>query len=878
MSWFEQVFRRRRVYRDLSDEIREHLEEKIEQLIAGGMTPEEARPEARREFGNLLLLEEQGRDAWRLPGLETLWQQFRYGLRQLRGNPGFTTAAVLTLALGIGATTALFTVVRSVLLKPLPFRDPARLVRLYEHSSDDKFPFNSVAGGVFAEWKKQSDTFSDLAILEPSAEYNLSGTGGQIPEKVPAAEVSWNLFSTLGVGPALGRDFTSADDRPTATATVILSWGLWQRRFGGDPSILKQTIHLDEKPYAVIGIMPAWFAYPSQSAQLWTPIYHEEPASEMQTIDSHDFAAIGRLTPGVSKAQATAQLSVIVRRLHDAHLDDPFISKAASSRPLLEDMVGDIATPLYVLLAATGCLLLIACLNVASLLVARSATRRRELAIRAALGGSGWRLLGEHLMESLLLSIGGGASGLLLAYAIIRWFVTTRQDMSRVDAIHMDGAVAVFVLGLVLTCAFIACLTSSLSLRGGRILSALQESPRSQSAGIAKVKLRKWLLALEVGLTAVLLIGAGLLLKSYRQLRSANLGCITTNVLTMRLSLPEAKYSQSVERIDFFATLLDRVRSLPGVEGAGLVRAVPGAGYGGDSGFAIAEHPPLPLGKGQYAMVRWSDPGYFQALGIPILRGQSFDNGRRLDKADEVIITSSFARQYFGAEDPIGKHLLTLNHRSFRIVGVAGDTRFYAGAPVQPIMYFPLYANIYGGVPTDATLAVRSGREVTSLAMPIQRIVQQLDPELAVADVLTMNQLIGKTTIGTSFDASLLAAFAVLSLVLAAVGLFGVLSYIVAQRTPEIGIRMALGAQRGDVLWLVVGQGIMPALLGLGIGVLGALGLTRFMSTLLYGVQPNDPPTFVAVSALLAGVAALASYLPGLRAMSVDPMLSLRHE
>jgi predicted permease len=872
------LIRRAELENNLEEELKFHVEMKTRENLAAGMSAREARAAALRQFGNLTRAKEEARTTWSFPRLETLLQDLRYGLRQLRRTPGFTAAAVLTLALGIGATTALFTVVRSVLLKPLPYKDPDRLVRLYECSPDDKFPYNWIAAGVFAQWKKQSRGFSDLALVGPWMQYSLSGAGGQLPERVHAAECSWNLFSTLGVEPALGRQFTAADDQLSANATVVLSWGLWQRRFGGDPSILNQTILLDAKPYVVIGIMPSWFAYPDISTQLWTPVYHEEKSEEIQAIDSHDFTAVGRLSPGVSEREATAELSVITRRLHDEHLDNPFVGKAANSRPLLDGMVGDVRTPLYILLAATGCLLLIACLNVASLLVARGAARRRELAIRTALGGSRWRLLGEHLTESLLLSAGGGGAGILLANALIQWFVAARPDMSRIEAIRMDGWVAAFVLGLVFACAFFASLTSSLSLRGGEILSSLQESSRSQSAGHARVKLRQGLLTLEVGLTVVLLIGAVLLLKGYQRIRSADLGCVTKNVLTMRLSLPEAKYSRGAQRVNFYQALLERVRSLPGVEGAGLVRVVPGQGYGGDSGFAIAEHPPLPLGKGQNAIVRWADPGYFATLGIPLLRGKTFDLNQQLEKAREVIISASFASKYFPGEDPLGKHLIAISRQSFEVVGVVGDTRFQISEPAQPMMYFPVYATLYNGVPPWATLAVRSDHDVSSLALPIQKIVQEFDPELAVGDVLTMNQIIGKSTLDASFDATLLLAFAVFSLVLAAVGLFGVLSYIVAQRTQEIGIRMALGAQKIDVLRLVVGQGMLPAFLGLGVGVAGALGLTRFLTSLLYGVKPADPMTFVLVSAILIGVALLASYIPARGATKVDPIVALRYE
>ncbi len=873
------MFWRKRKQTDFNAEVAAHLALEVERLKELGMSDEEARTAARRAFGNVTRAEERFYESSRWVWWDQLRQDIRYGVRVLRKSPGFTAASILTLALGIGATTALFTVVRSVLLKPLPFKEPGRLLRLYEQSPDGKFPYNWIAGGVFAEWKKQSHAFSELALVAPWAEYSLSGTGGQLPEKVRATECSWNMFSALGVAPALGRDFTVADDQLSANPTVVLSWGLWQRRFGGDPSILNRTILLDAKPYAVIGVMPSWFGFPDQSVQLWTPIYHEEKSKEIQAIDSHDFTALGRLRPGVTRQEATAELSVITRRLHDQHLDDPFVSKAANSQPLIDGMVGDIKAPLYILLTATGCLLLIACLNVASLLVARGAARRRELAIRTALGGARWRLLREHMTESLLLSAGGGASGLLLAYVVIQWFVATRVDMNRIETIHMDAWVAAFVLGLVFACAFFASLTSSLSIRGGEILSSLQESSRSQSAGHARVRLRQGLLTMEVGLTVVLLVGAGLLLKSYQRLRSADLGCITRNVLTMRLSLPEAKYSQGMQRVNFYRGLLEGVRSLPSVEGAALVRAVPGQGYGGDSGFAIAEHPPLPPGKGQYAIVRWADPGYFAVLGIPLLRGKTFDEDQQMEHSRQIIISESFARKYFPGEDPVGKHLVTMGRRSFEIVGVTGDTRFQISEPAQPMMYFPLYFTLGDeGVPTGATLAVRSGHDVSNLALPVQKIVQELDPELAVADVLTMDQIIGKSTLDASFDVTLLLAFAVFSLVLAAVGLFGVLSYIVAQRTQEIGIRIALGAQKGDVIRLVIGQGMVPAIVGLAMGVLGALGLTRFMSSLLYGVKPTDPSTFALVSSLLIVVALVASYLPARRATKVHPMVALRYE
>jgi putative ABC transport system permease protein len=873
------LLRRNRLVHELDDELQFHLDQQIAENIARGMNPEEARFAAQRTFGNAAWLKEETRDTWGWLWLETLARNLRHGTRTLARTPGFAIAAILVMALGIGTTTALFTIVHAVLLQPLPFKAPDRLLRLYEHSSDDKFPHNQVAPGIFAEWKKQGRSFSDLAILEYVEACNLSGAGGQLPEKVRAVNSSWNLFSTLGVAPALGRDFSPADDDPAAAGTVVLSWELWQRRFAGDPSLIGRTIHLDAKTYTVIGIMPPWFVYPDQGVQLWLPVYHEESPKDMQAIDSHDFLAIGRLLPGISETQATADVALIVRRIHEQHLDNPFVSKSAESQPLLEDMVGDIKTPLYALLGATGCLLLIGCLNVASLLVARGTARRREHAIRAALGGSRWRMLLEHLTETFLLSLAGGGIGLLLAYAAIAWFASVRSDVSRVEAVHIDAVAVRFAVALVLLCALAAGLTSSFSLKQHQILSSMRESSRSHSPGHSRVTLRKWLLSLEVGLTVVLLIAAGLLLRSYEHLRSSNLGCITDNVLTMNINLPEAKYHEQLQRVNFFESLLERVRALPTVRAAGLVRNVPGQTYGGDGGFIIAEHPRLAQDQGPYAIVRWADPGYFAALGIPFLRGQTFDQNQRLDKVNEVIISESFARTYFGDEDPIGKHLVTLGRRPFKIVGVAGDTRFHVAKAPQPMMYFPVYGKLYeGAVPNYAVLAVRSGREVTTLALPIQRIVQDLDPELAVSDILTMNQIIGRSTLDTSFNASLLLAFAVSSLALAAVGLFGVLSYVVAQRTTEIAVRVALGAKQSEVLRLILFDGLRPAGIGLFLGLLGAAGITRVIQGLLYGVQPLDAGVFTAVAILLLAVAALACLLPAWRAGRLDPMKALRNE
>jgi putative ABC transport system permease protein len=857
----------------LDDELQFHLEQQIAENVAAGMSAEEAHYAALRAFGNPALLREQARATWNWTWLELLVRDVRHGVRTLMRTPGFAAIAILVIALGIGANVAMFTVVHSVLLKPLPFQNPERLFRLYEHSSDDMFAFNIVAGGVYAEWKTQNRSFSDLALLG-DAVFNLSGENGQLPEIAHGTNCTWNLFTTLGVRPALGRDFTAADDQRSANGTVLLSWGLWKRRFGGDPAILNQAIHLNRRSYTVIGIMPAWFAYPDAATQLWTPIYHDKPASVMESLGDHEFQVIGRLHPGFTIAQGREDLSLIVRRLHDQHLNNPMISKAAEISPLLDDMVGDFKRPLYVLMSATGCLLLIACLNVANLLVARGAARRRELAIRTALGGGRLRLLREQLMESFLLSAAGGSAGMLLAYGAVQWLVHMRPDMSRVEAIHIDGIAALFTVGLIVLCALFSGVIASFATTDKRILSTLQSSARGSSSGQAGTGLRRSLLSIEIGITVVLLVAAGLFIKSYAHLRSSDMGCATENTLTMRLALFGGRYGQPAQLVNFYTALLERVRSLPGVEAAGFVQAVPGQGYWGDNGFSIVEHPPLPQGEAQFAIFRFADPGYFAAMRIPLLRGRSFDPSQRLDHAREVVVSKSFADTYLPGEDPLGKHLHSGPGAAYTIVGVVGDTRYTPSEEPKPMQYYPLFA----GESDNGTLVIRSNREVEQLALPVQRIVRDLDHDLAVSDVLTMDQLLGKSTLDASFDATLLLGFAVLSLVLAAVGLFGVLSYIVAQRTNEIGIRMALGAQREQILRTVLLNGLRPALVGLAFGLFASAGVTRLIRSMLYGTQPLDPAVFTAVTAALFGAALVACAIPAWRASRLNPMIALRME
>ncbi len=884
MRWLNQLlmkcrmlFLRGRAGNELQDELQFHLDQQIAENIAAGMDPEEARRDALRIFGNPTALRDQARETWSWLWLELLLRDLRYGVRTLARTPGFTVLAILVMGLGIGANVALFTVVRSVLLKPLPFKDQDRLVRIFEADSKGRFQDNIVAGGTFASWQSQAHGFEQMAIKQ-WMHYDLADDGGQLPEVAPAQTASWQLFPMLGVQPTLGRFFTADDDRPEATATVVLTWGLWKRRYGGDRAIVGKTILLDARPYTVIGVLPGWFTYPDATVQLWTALYHEKSREVMQMHEAHNFDVIGLLKPGVTIQQATAELDTIQAAIRKEHPVGP-INDAANVRPILDADVHELKTGLYTLLAATGCLLLIACINVANLLVARAATRRRETAIRTALGGSRARLIREQIIESLVLSCAGGSLGFLIAAGILRWLIQTRNDIPRADAIHIDGVVILFATGVMLACGFLAGLIPALASADRNILRTLHESSRSHSGGLAGVRLRRILLALQVGLTVVLLVGAGLLIKSYRQLRSVDLGCAAHDVLTMWINLPKGGYRTPEQRVIFYEQLLERVRATPGVTAAGLTSVLPGQGRGRDDTFNIREHAPLPKGENLDSTTRFVDPGYFAAMQIPLIEGRFFEPEERLDKVQAIIVNREFTREVFPGEAHLGKHIVGGpgdSTQTFEIVGVVGDTLDEVSGQPYPAIFYPLYI----GLERSASLAVRTapGHDPTSLALPIQKVIAGIDPDLPVANILTMDQLIGQSTLDASFDATLVLAFAGISLLLAGVGLFGVLSYIVAQRTTEIGIRIALGAQREQVMRLMLHDGLRPAVIGLMLGLVASVGLTRLIRSLLYGTTALDPVVFAVVSVALVAVAAVACALPAWRASRLDPITALRME
>lgn len=874
------LFHRNRLDSELDEEIRDHLDRQIEFNLAGGMSPEEARLAALRKLGNAALLRDQTRATWNWNGLEQFLHDLRIGMRTLSRTPGFTLVAVLVMALGIGANVALFTVVRSVLLKPLPYSDPDRLALIYEADPGHPHPhpWLPVDAGSFWEWQRSTQSLAEMALVSPFQGYNVSGEAGKLPEVVEAAWCTDNFFSLLGVQPMKGRSFTPDDDRPGAPATAMITANFWRRRYASDPAITGKAIWLDAKPYTIIGVLPSTFVYSGEfggaADQIWTPVRHEAPASLLHTYGDHEFLAIARLAPGVSLATLAARVDALQKQIKAAHPEPP-VHPGAIGRTMLDDAVHNYKTPLYALLGATGCVLLIACMNVAGLLIARGASRSKEFAIRAALGGGRMRLIRERLIESLLLSASGGAIGLLLAWSALAWMVHARHDMNRIEAIHFDGMASAFTLAVIFLCTAFSGLISAHSAGQGNILAGLQEGSRSHSGGRSRAVLRRLLLSAEVGLTVVLLVGAGLLLKSFEHLRSSDLGVPVDNVLTLHLELPRVRYKQDEQKIAFFEQLIARVRALPGVSSAGLVSAAPGEGWNGDDLMSIVEHPPLPKGQGLDFMLRGADPGYFSAVGLPILEGRTFTEDERGKRANVVLISRGAAQQYFPGEDPIGKHLKTVDEGGvWTIIGVVGDVRWNVAKPPNPTLYWPIYGNGY----SFGTIVVRTPHDVESMAVPVQKVVAQLDPDLPVSNVMTLREAIGKSTIDSEFDSILVLAFAVIALVLAAAGLYGVLAYLVAQRLVEFGIRLALGAQRSTLLSHLLWDGLKPALAGLLIGLPASAAVVRLLRSMLYETEPLDPVVFGAVAALLVFVAIAACIIPAWYASRLDPMRTLRTE
>ena len=801
--------------------------------------------------------------------MESLCQDLRYGLRGLAKNPGFTLVAVLTLALGIGANSAIFSVVNAVLLRPLPYREPERIVTALRGGW---FP---IAPANFLDWRAQQSAFEQIGAAQA---WGPTLTGRERPEQVGALQVTSDLFSVLGVSPALGRTFLPGEDQPGAGKVVVLSHHLWQRRFGGDPALVGQTITLNGDGYTVVGVMPAGFQFAPfwvTNAELFAPLNLGPRAGDRAGQSLRVFA---RLKEGVTREQAQAEMNAISRRLEQQY---PETNKNSDIRidPLHEKVAGKVRPALLVLLGAVSFVLLIACANVANLLLARSAARRKEIAVRAALGAGRVRLIRQLLTESMLLGLAGGGLGLLLAgWGINLLVALSPANLPRVETISLDLRVAGFTLAVALATGLIFGLAPALQASKLDLNEALKEGGRGSTEGLRRNRVRGALVVAEVALALVLLIGAGLMIRSFRRLQAVDAGFDPRRVLTLTVQTSGPKYATGAQRAAFFDQLLPRLAALPGVASASAINHLPLAGDTWTLGFAVEGRPAPAPGERQGAVYRIVRPGYFRTMGMTVLNGRDFTDQDRAGAPGVAMINETFARSVWPNEDPIGKRIRVNDDgpNPREVIGVVKDAKQSEWtADARREVYL---SHLQTPTPSYLTLVLRAAGEPLGLAAAVQREVWSIDQDLPVAKVASLEQVVADAVGQPRFNLLLLNLFAAVALALAAVGIYGVMAYSVAQRTHEIGIRLALGARAGDVLKLVVGQGLILTLIGLAIGLGAAFGLTRLMESLLYGVSATDPATFIAIPLLLAGVALFASYLPARRAMKVDPMTALRDQ
>jgi predicted permease len=800
----------------------------------------------------------------------------RYGARMLRKNPGFTFIAVLTLALGIGANTAIFSLVSAVLVKPLNYHEPERLVMVWESDATTGATGDTPATGNYADWKTQNQVFEDMAAVE-WRNFNLTGDGE--PERLMTYGVSQNFLPLLGASPQLGRNFLPEEDKPGANKVVIISHGLWQNRFGGDTGILKREILLNGEKYAVVGVMPPNFEFAVTDVKLLTPIAFT--AEQLANRDLHNLNVVARLKPGVTAAQADADIKAITHRIAAA-FPQQAQGLSADVVPLHEQLTGNMRRPLLMLLVAVGFVLLIACANIAGVLLARAAARQREIAVRAALGASRWRIVRQLLTESLLLGLLGGGLGVLIAM----WTLAFLQQlipagMREMATLTLDLPVLGFTLGISLVAGVIFGLAPAIQASKTDLNDALKSGSGRTGIGAGQRWLRNTFVVAEIALSLVLLVGAGLLIQTLSKLRGQYAGLRPDSVLTMRTQLSGANYREHQPKVAFYDAVLARVKTLPGVAAAGYTTAVPLTGMT-SIGLSLEGRQADP-NTGWNAVHRQISPDYFQAMGLAVHQGRAF-NERDDERATPVaVVNETMARQFWPGEDPLGKRFkvgpLEGSNPWLTVVGIVADVRqMGVDAPVKAEMYVPYWqaAPYTLFVPRD--LVIRTSVAPSSLVPAVRQAIREVDPNQPVANVRTMDEVLGRVTAQRTLGMQLLTAFAALGLLLAALGIYGVLSYFVVQHTPEIGVRMALGAQRSDVLKLVIGRGMKLALAGIVVGLFGALLLTRAMSRLLFGVSAIDPLTFAGVAALLALVAFLACYIPARRATKVDPMVALRYE
>jgi len=808
--------------------------------------------------------------------MTSLARDLRHGARLLWKAPGFTTVALAALALGMGATSAIFSVVDAVLLKPLPFRDPQRLLAIWESNPAQNLKDLFVTPSDFLEWRNQSRAIEALAALEDVHANLTAGPNGYIePEELRAERVTASLFPLLGVRPAVGRVFSSGEDQPGRADYALLSHSLWQRRFGGDPMIAGKAIRLRDRSYTVVGVLPAGFSVLDSAVDVWIPLGLDP--HDARTAGSHFLTVIARLKPGVGIDRARTEMDIIGSRLEQAN---PALDKGWRPVlvPLREELVGNVRPALLVLLAAVGFLLVMACVNVANLLLARSAARRKEIAIRTALGAGRGRIVAQLLSESVLLALAGGALGLALARGVVALVARLGPaSIPRLAEARIDARLFLFALGVSLAIGILFGIAPAIHISGANLNAALTEVGRGGTTGRSGRMVRSALVAAEVALAVVVLIGAGLLIRSFVELRSADPGFQPAGLLTLRVPLAGGRNAAPDLRIAFFQQVADRVAALPGVRAVGAVNGLPLTGLGGGSTFTVDGRPAPPLDQRPVALLRSATSAYFRAMGIPLLAGRGLAESDTSQAPPVIVVNQTLARRFWPAGNPIGGRLVVdaLNGRVAEIVGVVADVKpERIESQDWPTIYCP-----YPQSPVAAmTMVVRTAQPPLSLASAVEREVRQLDPNQPVAEMRSMEEVVDRAVAGARFNTALLGVFAVIAFLLAAVGIYGVISCDVSERTHEIGIRVALGAQPGDVLKLVVGHGARLAAYGIAAGLAAAFALTRLMASMLYGVKATDAYTFAAIPVLLGAVALAASYLPLRRALALDPVTALRHE
>jgi putative ABC transport system permease protein len=804
--------------------------------------------------------------------MQTLLQDLRYGARMLVKNLGFSFIAIATLALGIGANAAIFSVVNAVLLRPMPYKEPERLMMIRE-TKLPQFPEFSVSSGNFLDWKKQNTVFERLVAYR-FAPYNLIGTGD--PERLSGLSVSEGFFAMLGAQPQLGRDFSPEEHQPGHGNVIILSQETWQKRFGGDPKVLGRAVTLDGQSYDVIGVMPAPFKFGMIDTDLWSPMSFT--AQNAQNHGGHSLGAIGRLKPGIGEEQARSEMIAIAGRLA-LQYPDANTGWGVKVMPLLEFTVRSVKPALLVLLGAVAFVLLIACANVANLLLARATGRRKEIAIRAAMGAGRSRIVRQLLTESALLAFIGGTAGLLLAkWGMDLLLKLAPQDLPRMRDVSLDGRALAFTAAITLLTGVIFGLVPALQTSKPNLNETIKDAGRGSTEGARRQLVRSALVMAEVASALVLLVGAGLLIKSFWRLLEVDPGFNPNNALTVSVVLPRSKYTEDGRQVAFFQQLLENIKGMPGVQAAGASNVLPLA----DDfvlGFEIQGRPPLPPGAGQSTNFYSVSADYFKAMGIPLRRGRLITEQDTINSPKVAVINETMAKKVFPDEDPIGKRMTfgraDNNPEWYEIVGVVGDVKQYGLDQTTTLQTYEPYTQ---QTFPYMTLVARTTGDPAALTSAIRNAVLQLDKEQPVSNVRMLDKYVSTSIAQQRFSMLLLGVFAAVALALAAVGIYGVLSYAVTQRAHEIGIRMALGAGRGDVLRLVVGQGMRLTLAGVGLGLVAAFALTRLMVTMLFAVSVTDPLTYSSIALLLSAIALLACWVPARRATKIDPMIALRCE